>query len=160
MMFWPGADWIVASVHYGQNQPREQITKRIVNALKNPNVSAIAHPTGRILNRRKSYEVDLDVVFKVASDYGKLLELNANPARLDLDDVACAAAKSHKIPIVISSDAHSTVGLDVLRATGINQARRAGLTKGRRGQHAPVGRNAEVNRQIADPQITQPTAPR
>ena len=123
-----GADWIVASVHYGQNQPREQITQAHRRRLKNPNVSAIAHPTGRILNRRKSYEVDLDVVFKVASDYGKLLELNANPARLDLDDVACAAAKSHKIPIVISSDAHSTVGLDVLRY-GINQARRAGLTK-------------------------------
>lgn len=123
-----GADWIVASVHYGQNQPREQITNRIVDALKNPYVSAIAHPTGRIINRRKSYEVDLEIVFQVASDYGKLLELNANPARLDLDDVACAAAKSHKIPIVISSDAHSTVGLDVLRY-GINQARRAGLTK-------------------------------
>jgi DNA polymerase (family X) len=123
-----GADWIVASVHYGQNQPREQITKRIVEALQNPNVSAIAHPTGRIINRRKSYDVDLDEVFKVASDYGKLLELNANPARLDLDDVACAAAKNHKIPIVISSDAHSTIGLDVLRY-GINQARRAGLTK-------------------------------
>ncbi|HEY4313397.1 MAG TPA: DNA polymerase/3'-5' exonuclease PolX [Pirellulales bacterium] len=123
-----GADWIVASVHYGQNQPREQITKRIVEALQNPYISAIAHPTGRILNRRKSYDVDLDEVFKVASDYGKLLELNANPARLDLDDVACAAAKSHRIPIVISSDAHSTIGLDVLRY-GINQARRAGLTK-------------------------------
>jgi DNA polymerase (family 10) len=123
-----GADWIVASVHYGQNQPREQITKRIVDALKNPYVSAIAHPTGRIINRRKSYEVDLEIVFQVASDFGKLLELNANPARLDLDDVACAAAKSHKIPIVISSDAHSTVGLDVLRY-GVNQARRAGLTK-------------------------------
>ena len=122
------ADWIVASVHYGQNQPREQITRRIVNALKNPYVSAIAHPTGRILNRRKPYEVDLDAVFKVARDYGKLLELNANPARLDLDDVGCAGAKSFGIPIVISSDAHSTHGLEVLRF-GINQARRAGLTK-------------------------------
>jgi DNA polymerase (family 10) len=122
------ADWIVASVHYGQNQPRDQITRRIVDALKNPHVSGIAHPTGRILNRRKAYEVDLDVVFKTARDYGKLLELNANPARLDLDDVACAAAKSFGIPIVISSDAHSTHGLDVLRF-GINQARRAGLTK-------------------------------
>ncbi len=122
------ADWVVASVHYGQNQPREQITKRIIDALKNPNVSAIAHPTGRILNRRKSYDVDLDAVFKAARDYGKLLELNANPARLDLDDVACAGAKSFGIPIVISSDAHSTAGLDVLRY-GINQARRAGLTK-------------------------------
>jgi DNA polymerase (family X) len=122
------ADWIVASVHYGQNQPREQITRRIVDALKNPHVSAIAHPTGRILNRRKPYEVDLDAVFKTARDYGKLLELNANPARLDLDDVACAAAKGYGIPIVISSDAHSTSGLEVLRF-GINQARRAGLTK-------------------------------
>jgi DNA polymerase (family 10) len=123
-----GADWIVASVHYGQNQPREQITQRILDAIKNPHVSAIAHPTGRILNRRKSYEIDLDAMFKAARDYGKFLELNANPARLDLDDVACAAAKSFKIPIVISSDAHSTQGLDVLRY-GINQARRAGLTK-------------------------------
>ena len=122
------ADWIVASVHYGQNQPRDQITKRIVEALKNPHVSAIAHPTGRILNRRKPYEVDLDAAFKAARDYGKLLELNANPARLDLDDVACAAAKSFGIRIVISSDAHSTHGLEVLRF-GINQARRAGLTK-------------------------------
>jgi len=122
------ADWVVASVHYGQNQPREQITKRIVDALQNPHVSAIAHPTGRILNRRKPYEVDLEAVFQAARDYGKLLELNANPARLDLDDVACAAAKNHHIPIVISSDAHSTLGLDVLRY-GVNQARRAGLTK-------------------------------
>ncbi len=122
------ADWVVASVHYGQNQPREQITRRIVDALKNPHVSAIAHPTGRILNRRKSYDVDLDAMFQTARDYGKLLELNANPARLDLDDVACAAAKNYQIPIVISSDAHSTLGLDVLRY-GINQARRAGLTK-------------------------------
>ena len=122
------ADWVVASVHYGQNQSREQITRRIVDALANPHVSAIAHPTGRILNRRKAYEVDLEAVFKTARDHGKLLELNANPARLDLDDVACAAAKSFGIPIVISSDAHSTQGLSVLRY-GINQARCAGLTK-------------------------------
>lgn len=122
------ADWVVASVHYGQNQPREQITKRILGALANPHVSAIAHPTGRLINRRKPYEVDLDAVFKAARDHGKLLELNANPARLDLDDVACAAAKAHGIPIVVSTDAHSTTGLDVLRY-GILQARRGGLTK-------------------------------
>ena len=122
------ADWVVASIHYGQNQPREQITKRIVDALRNPHVSAIAHPTGRLINRRQPYEVDLAEVFKAARDHGKLLELNSNPARLDLDDVACAAAKSHGIPIVISTDAHSTTGLDVLRY-GILQARRGGLTK-------------------------------
>jgi len=122
------ADWVVASVHYGQNQPREQITQRILGALENPFVSAIAHPTGRIINRRKSYDVDLEAVYRAAYRYGKLLELNANPARLDLDDVACAAAKANGIPIVISTDAHSTDGLAVMRY-GIMQARRAGLTK-------------------------------
>jgi DNA polymerase (family 10) len=121
------ADWVVASIHYGQSQPREQITKRVVDALANPHVSAIAHPTGRLINRRVPYEIDLEAVFKAARGHGKMLELNANPARLDLDDVACAAAKSHGIPIVISSDAHSTEGLNVLRY-GILQARRAGLT--------------------------------
>jgi DNA polymerase (family 10) len=122
------ADWVVASVHYGQNQSADQITKRIVDALANPHVSAIAHPTGRIINRRKSYDVHLDAVFETAHKYRKLLELNANPARLDLDDINCLAAKRHKIPIVISTDAHSTAGLEVLRF-GILQARRAGLTK-------------------------------
>ena len=122
------ADWVVASVHYGQNQPREQITRRVVDAIRNPHVSAIAHPTGRLLNRRKAYEIDLDAVFQAAREHGKLLELNANPARLDLDDVACAAAKDRGIPIVISTDAHSETGLDVMRY-GILQARRAGLTK-------------------------------
>ncbi len=122
------ADWVVASVHYGQNQPSDQITGRIVEALENPSVSAIAHPTGRLINRRKPYKVDLDKVIRKAADLGKLLELNANPMRLDLDDVACAAAKSHGVPIVISSDAHSTDGIEVLRY-GIQQARRAGLTK-------------------------------
>jgi DNA polymerase (family 10) len=122
------ADWVVASVHYGQKQSRAQITDRILGALENPNVSAIAHPTGRIINKRESYEVDLDAVFQAAARLGKLLELNANPARLDLDDVACAAAKRHGIPIVINTDAHSTAGLDVMRY-GILQARRAGLTK-------------------------------
>ncbi|HEV3416890.1 MAG TPA: DNA polymerase/3'-5' exonuclease PolX [Pirellulales bacterium] len=122
------ADWVVASVHYGQNQSSAQITKRIVDALANPHVSAIAHPTGRIINRRKPYEVDLESVFEAAKKHGKLLELNSNPARLDLDDVNCMAARRHGVPIVISTDAHSTVGLDVLRF-GILQARRAGLTK-------------------------------
>lgn len=122
------ADWVVASVHYGQNQPRERITARILEALDHPHVSAIAHPTGRLINRRKPYEVDLDAVFRRAQERGKLLELNANPARLDLDDLACAAARKHGIPVVISTDAHSVEGLDVMRY-GILQARRGGLTK-------------------------------
>ncbi len=121
------ADWVVASVHYGQNQPRKQITERILGALENPHVSIIAHPTGRLINRREPYAVDLEQLFAAAKRYGKFLELNANPARLDLDDVNCIAAQRHGIPIVISSDAHSTGGLDVLRY-GVIQARRGGLT--------------------------------
>ncbi len=120
-------DWIIASVHYGQNQPSEQITDRILGALENPYVSIVAHPTGRLINRREPYAVDLEQVFAAAKKNHKFLELNANPARLDLDDVHCAAAKRHGIPIVISSDAHSTGGLDVLRY-GVIQARRGGLT--------------------------------
>ena len=122
------ADWVVASVHYGQKQPRGQITKRIVDALANPYVCCIAHPTGRLLNKREAYEVDLDAVFAAAAQHGKMLELNAHPMRLDLDDIACAAAKAHGIPIVIATDAHQTEGLDDMRY-GILQARRGGLTK-------------------------------
>ena len=95
---------------------------------QNPYTSAIAHPTGRLLNRREPYEVDMDQVFAAAKRHGKLLELNASPKRLDLNDVLCAAARRHGIPIVINTDAHSVAGLDVMRY-GILQARRAGLTK-------------------------------
>ena len=122
------ADWVVASVHYGQNQPREQITARIVDALAHPYVSAVAHPTGRLINRRKPYDVDLAAVIEAAKRYGKFLELNANPWRLDLDDTACAAAKQQGVPIVISTDAHGVKELDKMRY-GVLQARRAGLTK-------------------------------
>lgn len=122
------ADFVIASVHYGQKQSRQQITERILGAIENPHVHLIAHPTGRLLNRREAYEVDLDAVFAAAKKHRKLLELNANPVRLDLNDVYCAAAKSHGIPIVINTDAHSTDELGMMRY-GILQARRAGLTK-------------------------------
>jgi DNA polymerase (family 10) len=121
------ADWVIASVHYGQQQPREQITERILGALENPHVDMLAHPTGRLINRRDPYHVDLDAVIAAASRLGKLLELNANPARLDLDDVHCAAAKRRGVPVVINTDAHSTVGFDVMKY-GVVQARRGGLT--------------------------------
>jgi DNA polymerase (family 10) len=120
-------DWVIASVHYGQNQSRKQITERILEAIENPHVDIIAHPTGRLLNRRDAYDVDLDAVMAAAKKHGKMLELNANPARLDLNDVACAAARRLGIPIAINSDAHSENGIGVLRY-GILQARRGGLT--------------------------------
>ncbi len=121
------ADWVIASIHYGQKQPKERITKRIVDAIRHPSVSVIAHPTGRLINERPPYNVELTEVIKAAADHRKCLELNASPARLDLNDVHCAMAKRHGVPIIISSDAHSIQGLKALRH-GILQARRAGLT--------------------------------
>jgi DNA polymerase (family 10) len=118
---------VIASVHYGQNQPLEKITERILGAIENPHVDIIAHPTGRLINRREPYAVDMEKVFDAAAKHKKLLELNANPARLDLHDLHCAAAKRHGIPIVISTDAHSIDGLDVMQY-GVLQARRGGLT--------------------------------
>lgn len=122
------ADWVMASIHYGQRQPIETITKRMIGAIENPHVTAISHPTGRLINKREAYEVDLEEVFAAAKEHRTLLELNASPKRLDLNEVNCAAAKRHGIPIVISTDAHSIQGLNAMRY-GINQARRAGLSK-------------------------------
>jgi DNA polymerase (family 10) len=120
------ADWVVASLHYGQNQPRDRITARIVEAIENPHVAVIGHPTGRLLNRRPAYDVDLEAVIAAAARTGTFLEINANPWRLDLDDRHAAAAKAAGVKLVISTDAHSIRGLDVMRC-GILQARRAGL---------------------------------
>ncbi|WP_145348648.1 DNA polymerase/3'-5' exonuclease PolX [Rosistilla ulvae] len=123
------ADWVLASVHYGQRQSREQITDRILGAIANPHVTAIAHPTGRLINRREAYQVDIDAVFQAAAETSTLLELNANPSRLDLHEVHCqTASRRYNIPIVINTDAHSIDGLDVMQY-GILQARRAGLQK-------------------------------
>ncbi len=121
------ADWVIASLHYGQTQPRNQITDRIVGAIKNEHVSMVAHPTGRLLNRRPAYDVDMQAVFDAAVEHGKFLELNASPKRLDLNDIHLIAAKKRSIPIVINTDAHSPAGLSNLRY-GIKQARRGQLT--------------------------------
>ncbi len=123
------ADWVVASLHYGQNQPRERITARIIEAIENPHVSVIGHPTGRLINRRPPYDVDIEAVIAAAVRTGTFLEINANPWRLDLNDHHAAAAKKAGVKIVISTDAHSTHGLDVMRC-GVLQARRAGLEAG------------------------------
>jgi DNA polymerase (family 10) len=120
------ADWVVASLHYGQQQPRDRITARIVEAIENPHVRVIGHPTGRLINRRPAYDVDIEAVIEAAARNGTFLEINANPWRLDLDDRHAAAARRAGVQLVISTDAHSTRGLDVMRC-GVLQARRAGL---------------------------------
>ena len=120
------ADWVLAVLHYGLKQPREQIDKRLLNAIRNPHVDAIGHLTGRLVNQRPGADLTFEDVLKAAADYGTWLEINAHPSRLDLDDIHAAAAKERGIPIVINTDAHSTAGFDVMQY-GIFQARRAGL---------------------------------
>jgi DNA polymerase (family 10) len=120
------ADWVVASIHYGQNQSEKQITQRVAGAIRNPHVDAIGHPTGRLIGKRKPYALNLREVLKAAADYGCMLELNCQPSRLDLDEIALAASKEHGIPIVLGTDAHSTEELRFMEY-GVNQARRAGL---------------------------------
>ncbi len=121
------ADFVIGSVHYGQNQSRQQITDRIIGAIENPHVSMIAHPTGRLLNKRKPYDVDMEAVFQAAKANSKLMELNANPIRLDLNDVYLLMAKTMGIRIVINTDAHRAAGLDNMQY-GVKQARRGCLT--------------------------------
>ncbi len=122
------ADWVIAVLHYGLKQPREQIQKRLLNAIRNPNVDIIGHPSGRMIGHRPGADVHFPEIMKACAEHGVMLEINANPNRLDLDDIQAAAAKAHGIPIVISTDSHSTQGFDVLEF-GVYQARRAGLTK-------------------------------
>ena len=122
------ADWVIAVLHYGLKQPREQIMQRLLNAIRNPNVDVIGHPSGRLIGSRPAADIDYVTFLKAAADHGVMLEINSSPSRLDLDDIHAAAAKSHGIPIVINTDSHSTNGFETLQY-GIGQARRAGLTK-------------------------------
>ena len=122
------ADWVIAVLHYGLKQPGEQIMKRLMTAVKNPHVDIIGHCTGRMIGRRDGADVNFSELLKAAADHQVMMEINAHPSRLDLDDIHAAAAKDMGIPIVISTDSHSVNGFEVLQY-GVDQARRAGLTK-------------------------------
>jgi DNA polymerase (family 10) len=122
------ADWVIAVLHYGLKQPGEQIMKRLMTAVKNPHVDIIGHCTGRMIGRREGADVNFSELLKAAADHQVMMEINAHPSRLDLDDIHAAAAKDMGIPIVISTDSHSVNGFEVLQY-GVDQARRAGLSK-------------------------------
>jgi DNA polymerase (family 10) len=120
------ADWVIAVLHYGLKQPQEEIHMRLLNAIRSPHVSIIGHPTARIVGGRPPVAVDMDVILKAAAEHGVMMEINADPHRLDLNDIHAAAARDRGIPIVISTDSHNVRGFEVLEY-GIYQARRAGL---------------------------------
>jgi DNA polymerase (family X) len=125
--FLASLDLVVASMHTGLRQPREKVTQRTLNAIRNPHVDIIGHPTGRLIPEREGADLDMDAVLAAAAETGVALEINAHPARLDLEDIYARRAKEMGIPISINTDAHSEADLDML-FYGVATARRAWLT--------------------------------
>ncbi len=121
-------DVVGASVHSHFNLSRSEMTKRIIRAIKNPHVDILFHPTGRIINRRKAYELDMDEVIRVAKKTGTVLEANAFPDRLDLKDEHIRKCAEAGVKLAIDSDAHSTLHIQYLEY-GIAQARRGWTEK-------------------------------
>ena len=120
-------DWVVGSVHTGFGMSRDEMTRRIVAATEHPFIDCIGHLTGRKIERRKPYEVDVDAVFAAAARTGTMLEINSAPDRRDLNDVHARAAHAAGVRIVINTDAHG-VSTQGISRWGIATARRAGLT--------------------------------
>jgi DNA polymerase (family 10) len=121
-------DLVVGAVHSKFNLSRAKQTERILRAMDHPHFSILAHPTGRLLDSREPYDVDMLKIIRQARSRGCFLELNAHPERLDLLDVYCQMARDEEVLVTISSDAHSTQDFDNL-VYGVGQARRGWLEK-------------------------------
>ena len=123
-------DFVVASVHSNFNLPQEEMTRRIIKALRHPAVSILGHMTGRLLLQREGYAVDHAAIIAAAASEGKAIELNADPHRFDMDWRHLALAKEKKVPISINPDAHSVEGLDVVPFWGRHRAQRLAHERG------------------------------
>jgi DNA polymerase (family 10) len=122
-------DIVVISVHSFMDQDRKTMTARVLRAMSHPEVDILAHPTGRKINRREPFELDVEAVLEAAAEHSVAVELNANPRRLDLNDVHVHRAKELGVPVVISTDAHAPDGLADMRY-GVDQAQRGWLEAG------------------------------
>jgi len=116
-------DVVIASIHSGLRQEREKITRRVLNAVRNPHVDIIGHLSGRILGRREPSQVDIPEVLREAAKTGTIIEINSIPDRLDLEDIYVRRAVGLGVRLAINSDAHSVGGLDVMHF-GVAMARR------------------------------------
>ncbi len=121
-------DFAIAGIHSSHNQPKDQITKRLMAAIDNPKVKIISHPTGRIIGERNSYEADWETVFKKCVKTKTYLEINSWATRLDLPDTLVRLAKSLGVKFVINSDAHAVSHMDNIKF-GVSVARRGWCTK-------------------------------
>jgi len=122
-------DIVIASIHVSLRQPREKITERILNAIKNPHVDVIGHLTGRLIPDREGADLDMEAVLTAAAESGVALEINAHPARLDLEDVHARRAVQLGIPLSINTDAHSPADMDLMHF-GVATARRGWVEAG------------------------------
>ena len=119
-------DVVIASLHSGLRQPRDELTGRLIRVLENPNVDIVAHPSGRLIERREGGDFDWDRAFAVAAKTGTALEINADPARLDLDPAHARRASQAGCLITINCDAHHPSGFSLIDY-GVAMARRAWL---------------------------------
>lgn len=119
-------DVVIAAIHSGFKQESKIITERIIKAMQNRFVNIIAHPTGRLIGYRESYQVDINEMMEVAAKTGTILEINAYPERLDLNDIYCRMAKDRGVQLAIETDAHSIEGLTFMDL-GVAVARRGWL---------------------------------
>jgi DNA polymerase (family 10) len=117
-------DVVIASLHMGLRQSRQKVTERTLNAIRNPHVDIIAHPTGRLIPDRQPADLDMDAVLEAAAQHGVALEINAHPSRLDLNDIYARRAIELGVRLTINTDAHSDSDLDMLHF-GVATARRA-----------------------------------
>ena len=117
-------DIVNAAVHSAMNQSEEKMTRRVINAIENPDVDMIAHPTCRLIGEREPVAIDLEAVFRAAAKYNKVLEINAMPDRLDLNDTHAFRARELGVKLAIGTDTHSIAHLGFMRF-GVGVARRA-----------------------------------
>jgi DNA polymerase (family 10) len=122
-------DVVVGAVHSKFNMTEDEMTERIIKAMETGLVNIIAHPTGRLLTGRESYPVNMERLLEVAKKYNVMMEINAYPDRLDLNDIHCKLAKDMGVMLAIGTDAHNKLQMDYMRF-GVNAARRGWLEKG------------------------------
>jgi DNA polymerase (family 10) len=116
-------DFVVASLHVGLRQPREQVTQRALNAVTNPHVDLMGHPRGQLIPDREGADLDMEALFAAAASHGTALEINSNPERLDLEAGYARRAAELGVRLCIDTDAHSEADMDLLRF-GVMTARR------------------------------------
>lgn len=136
-------DYVVASVHSSFTLPEKEMTERIIRAIRNPHVTMLGHLTGRLLLSREPYQVNIPAILDVAAETGTIIELNANPHRLDMDWRWWPLAKEKGVKCAINPDAHSTAGLQDL-AFGVSMARKGWLTRNDVINTLPLGKIESV----------------